>query len=246
MRLARSLRKRWLALRLLLGFPPDYVCRGVRVPYRLALNGDVRRQLSDGVYELHEATLVEQHLPPGKEVLELGACIGVVSSLILSLRPVRLVSVEAMPSMADAARQVVALNHRDAPWELVVMAVGPAGVSEADFRWSPDLPLSGTVMPGDDMPVVLRVPVRTLAELTATHSMPRDAWLVMDIEGVELELAKNQRDALRHYAGIIAECHDTSDDSGPVSRSEVVRAIESAGFALVRSLGATSVFLRLD
>lgn len=143
-----------------------------------------RGQLDALSYEAKEAQYIRAYLPAGVEVLELGASLGIGSSVIPGRRPARLVSYEAVGPLADVARQVVAHNHPAAPWGLIHCAVA------AESAKAP-----------------VRVPAVSLAGAIARYRMPVTAWLVMDIEGMEWELARHQAAALRHFDGIIVECH---------------------------------------
>ncbi len=245
MKLWSSIYKRWRKLRLFLGTYPDSVCMGVRVPAKLVPTENLRQSLDTNQYEAAEGFLVREHLPSGVTVLELGACMGIISSLILSRKPTRLVSVEALPNMAKIARRVVAHNYPRAPWELVMGAVGPIGVKEADFYWCNKFyTLSGGIVPRKPIPFLMRVSVVTLADLIQRHSIPVNSWLVMDIEGTELELARNQAPALRHFVGIIVECHDTPEGAFVVSQAEVLAALVDAGFTIICTQNGTSVLRR--
>jgi len=208
------------------------------VPSRIILG-----QLDACSYEAKEARFIRAYLPPGAEVLELGASLGIVSSIILGRRPARLVSYEAVNPLAAVARQVVAHNHPAAPWELVHCAVADEGVSEVAFDWSPEYTQGGSVARSEGT-ARLRVPAASLAAVIARHGFPETAWLVMDIEGMEWELARRQAAALRHFAGIIVECHDVKDGGRSVPHVEVVGALVAAGFDLVARRGQVSVLRR--
>jgi len=67
---------------------------------------------------------------------------------------------------------------------------------------------------------------------------------VMDIEGMEWELARRQAAALRHFAGIIVECHDVKDGERQVPHEEVVAELAKAGFEIAARRGQVSVLLR--
>ena len=74
---------------------------GVEVPLALVPNRNILGQLDALSYEAKEARYIQAHLPAGAEVLELGASLGIVSSIILGRRPSRLVSYEAVEVGTD-------------------------------------------------------------------------------------------------------------------------------------------------
>jgi FkbM family methyltransferase len=200
-------------------------------------------QLDAGSYEAKEARYIQAYLPRGATVLELGASLGVVSSIILGRKPERLISYEAVGPLGDIARQVVAHNHPAAPWELVHCAIAAEGIDEVSFDWSPEYTQGGTVA-DESAKSLIRVPAVSLAGAIARHRLPATAWLVMDIEGMEWELARRQAAGLRHFAGIIVECHDTTDGGRHVPHAQVLEEITRAGFDIVDRRGKVAVLMR--
>jgi FkbM family methyltransferase len=237
---------RILAMARMLGYHGDHRLFGVEVPLRLVPSVIIRQQLDAGSYEAKEARFIQEYLPPGSEVLELGASLGIVSSVILGRRPSRLVSYEAVPCLADIARQMVAHNHPDAPWELVQCAIADEGVSEVSFAWSPEYTQGGSVArdSGEGEGATLRVPAASLSGVIERHGLKSSAWLVMDIEGMEWELARRQAAGLRHFAGIIVECHDITDGGRHVPPALVLEEITRAGFDIVDRQGRVAVLMR--
>ena len=246
MRIYASMKWRILAMARMWGYRGDPRLFGVEVPLRLVPSVIIRQQLDAGSYEAKEARFIQEYLPPGSEVLELGASLGIVSSIILGRRPSRLVSYEAVPGLADIARQMVAHNHPDAPWELVHCAIATEGASEVSFAWSPEYTQGGSVArgPGAGEGATLLVPAASLAGVIERHGLPSSAWLVMDIEGMEWELARRQAAGLRHFAGIIVECHDITDGGRHVPHAQVLEEITRAGFDIVDRRGKVSVLMR--
>jgi FkbM family methyltransferase len=243
MRIFTSVKWRILAIARMLGYRGNPRLFGVEVPLRLVPSQLVLRQLDAGSYEAKEARFIQAYLPTGSVVLELGASLGVISSVIHGRWPSRLVSYEAVPRLADIARQTVAHNHPEAPWELVSCAIAAEGVAEVSFNWSPEYTQGGAVAAGS-APSLIRVPAVSLAGAVARHRLPATAWLVMDIEGMEWELARHQAEALRHFEGIIVECHQVSSDGRVVPHAEVLAELAKAGFGIVVRRGQVAVLRR--
>ena len=133
MRIIASVKWRLLALARACGYQGSPRLFGVVVPLRLVPSKVVLGQLDAGSYEAKEARYIQAYLPAGATVLELGASLGVVSSIILGRKPERLISYEAVGPLGDIARRVVAYNHPAAPWELVHCAIAAEGVDEVSF-----------------------------------------------------------------------------------------------------------------
>jgi FkbM family methyltransferase len=173
----------------------------------------------------------------------LGASLGIVSSIILGCRPSRLISYEAVGPLTEVARQVVAHNHPSAPWTLVHCAIAGEGVAEVSFDWSPAHTQGGSVA-AEPAKSHLRVPAESLAAAIARHQLSTSAWLVMDIEGMEWSIARQQAAALRHFTGIIVECHDIREGGRTIPHEEVVAELAKAGFDIIARRGQVSVLLR--
>lgn len=246
MRIYASAKWRVLALARIFGYRGNPRLFDVEVPLRLVPSDIILQQLDAGSYEAKEARFIQSYLPPGRDVLELGASLGIISSVIIGRRPARLVSYEAVPSLVEIARQMVAHNHHEAPWELVHCAIADQDISEVSFAWSPKYTQGGSVArdPSTESGVTLRVPAVSLAGAIERHGLADSSWLVMDIEGMEWELALSQAEALRHFAGIIVECHDISDRERYVPHAKVLEEIARAGFDIVDRHGRVAVLIR--
>jgi FkbM family methyltransferase len=243
MRIWSSLRWRALAVARAWGYRGNPRLFGVEVPLALVPNRNVLGQLDALSYEAKEARYIQAYLPADAEVMELGASLGIVSSIILGRRPSRLVSYEAVGPLTEVARQVVAHNHPAAPWTLVHCAIAGEGVTEVSFDWSPEHTQGGSVA-SEPAKTHLRVPAESLAAAIARHRLPTSAWLVMDIEGMEWQIARQQAAALRHFAGIIVECHDIREDGQVIPHAQVLAALAQAGFDVIARRGQVSVLRR--
>ena len=142
-----------------------------------------------------------------------------------------------------AESSAIASNVLSPRTVLVHCAIADEGVAEVAFDWSPEYTQGGSVA-REGGPSRLRVPAASLAKVIARHALPVSAWLVMDIEGMEWELARRQAASLRHFAGIIVECHDVKDGERQVPHEEVVAELAKAGFEIVARRGQVSVLRR--
>lgn len=243
MRIWSSIRWRALALARSCGYRGNPRLFGVEVPLALVPSRSILGQLDALSYEAKEARFIRAYLPAGVEVLELGASLGIVSSIILGRRPSRLISYEAVGPLAAVAREVVAHNHPGAPWTLVDRAIAGEGVAEVSFDWSPEHTQGGSVA-SEPAKARLRVPAESLAGAVARHQLAASAWLVMDIEGMEWQIAREQAAALRRFAGIIVECHDIREGGRLIPHADVLAEIAKAGFDVIARRGQVSVLRR--
>jgi len=238
MRLLHSLRGRLLALMRRCGHRGDAVFFGVRVPVALMPSPTIVGHLDAQRYERAETLLVREFLPAGATVLEFGGSLGVVSSVILGRQPSRLVSYEAVPAFAAVARKVVAHNFPQADYVCVNEAVGPVGVTEVAFNWSPEHSLAGSAGTAACEGLgLIRVPAVDLRTAVMRHHIAEGAWLVADIEGMEFELLLNQAEAFAPFAGIIIECHTGEHAGRHHDQREVETMLASVGFRLLRRIG---------
>jgi hypothetical protein len=127
---------------------------------------------------------------------------------------------------------------------LVHCAIAAEGVDEVSFDWSPEYTQGGSVA-DKSAKSLIRVSAESLGRAIERHRLPRTAWLVMDIEGMEWEIARHQAAALGHFAGIIVECHDVKDGDRHVSHAQVLAELALAGFEIAARRGQVSVLLRL-
>jgi FkbM family methyltransferase len=236
-KLAHSISKRalWAPRRILYAINGYATLGGLKLPLH-EFSKESRALLVRGYYEQAEIEFVERHIPRGAYVVELGASIGVISCHILKTSPEFLLSFEAVGDWAKLARKTVGLNFPNAPYELKEMAIGRIGQKEVRFAFDSQENLGGQVVDGQGEETgrsIITVPAISLSEVNEIHHVPVDSWLVMDIEGAEWDLARNQGPALRRYQGIIVECHQVTDEGRRVTPKDILDQFQTHGFSLV-------------
>jgi FkbM family methyltransferase len=204
---------------------------GIKLPF-YEITETSRLHLLNGTYEDVERNFVRNYITTSAYVVELGASIGVISCHILQKRPTKLLSFEAVAQWAKIARLTVGLNFKNPPFELVEMAIAPVGQSGVAFKYDAQENLGGLVVPVSDSGSIT-VPALSLYDVNSNYGVPPNAWLVMDIEGMEWDIAKYQSDALRRYEGVIVECHKTTDGQISITPARIVDEIILCGFKLV-------------
>ena len=192
--------------------------------------------LSD-LYEEPERRALKMFLDPSLPVIELGACIGVVSCLTnRQLRqPENHVVVEANPALLPILEQNRKRNN--CRFKITHAAVSH-GADRIIFNVNENI-LASSLNGGDQKAIV--VSAVTLQRLLDQHGFER-ATLICDIEGAELELVENELQTLRErVATIIMELHDRIVGDEPTER--MLSRLESAGFKIVDRQGDVVVLV---
>lgn len=190
----------------------------------------------NGSYEAEERELVSAFIRPDDSVLELGACLGIVSCItnkLLADKP-RHVVVEGNPFCIPTLHRNRELNQ----CEFLVENCAVSTQRDATFYLHPTYVVGGTTQRQSSRPV--RVPAYSLAELDARHG-PFSA-LIMDIEGSELEIFAASAEILTRYRLVIAELHPWAINDDRVKRCREI--LSAAGFHFKRRAGITEAWQR--
>ena len=183
--------------------------------------------LSD-LYEEPERAAIKKYVKPELPVIELGACIGVVSCLTnRRLRqPENHVVVEANPALLPILKQN--RDRNECHFKIVHAAVSP-GARSITFNVNQNI-LASSVH-GDNQQAVV-VPAVTLQRLLNEHGFQR-ATLICDIEGAELQLVESELKILsERIVTIIMELHDRIVGDEPTRH--MLATLQSAGFAVAQ------------
>ncbi|MFO1403154.1 MAG: FkbM family methyltransferase [Azonexus sp.] len=187
-------------------------------------------------HEFDERELVKQYLPHDATVLELGACLGIVSCVIGRAldRPERHVAVEANPALISALEA-----NRDRNTASFRVEHGLVSRrSDGSFFLSDCFVMSsGTADVGEK----ITVPVLTVEEIEARNQLKFDA-VFMDIQGGELEFLEDNADFLTRCRCVILEVHPhiIGEEKCELCRTR----LKSAGLELTAHRGLVEVWLR--
>jgi FkbM family methyltransferase len=190
----------------------------------------------NGSYESDERELIRKWIQPSDSVIELGACLGVVSCVtnrLLSDKSKHVV-VEANPFCIAAIYRNRNLNG--AGFLIEHCAVG--NQSEVTFYLHPVYIVGGSSQRKTDQPV--RLPAKSLRQLENERG-PFTA-LIIDIEGSELEVFESSKDILRRFRIVIAELHDWAIGDAGVERCRQI--LLGSGLLFVGRAGITEVWQR--
>jgi len=155
-----------------------------------------------GDYEKEERELVRRWVRPEDSVLELGACLGIVSCVTNQLLAdkSRHVVVEANPYCLETLYRNKELNHSG----FLIEHCAVAGQSETTFYLHPIYIVGGTPLRPTGRPV--RVPAKSLRQLASERGP--FTTLIMDIEGGELGALADSREILKGLRLVIVELHN--------------------------------------
>lgn len=176
---------------------------GVRVPIRREeVSDEIWQALRSGEYEANEARRVSRAIRSGDRVLELGAGLGIITSIIAAIEGVRVWSFEADPETVRLAKRVIETNCDDnVLLANGILAAGPsrsiAFYQRADFWMSSTFARQG--------PYERAVEIET-SNIDVFIRQNRINVLVMDIEGAELELLQHAE--LPGVERVFLELHD--------------------------------------
>lgn len=183
-----------------------------------------RGQFPINFYEKQERRYLKQYLPKNATVLELGACLGVVSCLTNRLldHPDRHVVVEANPNLLPVIEENKRRNHCDFHIEHCMVSSRPTN----EFYIGKTI-----LMSSNRRQSATRISVagKTVSDLERNYGMKFDA-LVMDIEGGELDFLRENREWLKGLNLIFMEVHPHRDILSNEEVAECLNILETAGF----------------
>lgn len=191
--------------------------------------------LGDG-YECHERILISRLVLPDDRVIELGACLGVVSCLTNKLLADRSkhVVVEANPLCLRSLYRNRELNRAAFLIEHCAVDSRP----EVTFYLHPRFIVGGSLQRPSNLPVLL--PAKSLRQLDRERGP--FSVLIIDIEGSEREVFENSTDLLKRYRLVIVELHDSDIGADGVERCRQI--LRDCGLELVDRSGTVEAWRR--
>jgi FkbM family methyltransferase len=189
-----------------------------------------------GDYEREERELIRRWIRPEDRVIELGACLGVVSCVTNRLLADKTghVVVEANPFCIGALYRNKEMNG--AGFLIEHCAVGRE--REVTFYLHPVYIVGGTSQRATGRP--FRLPAKSLRQLEEERG-PFTA-LIMDIEGSEREVFEDSAEDLKRYRVVIVELHDWA--IGAEGTEGCRRILRDCGFHFAGRAGITEAWER--
>jgi FkbM family methyltransferase len=189
-----------------------------------------------GEYEAEECALVREFVQPGDTVLELGACMGVVSCVTNKrLRDkTRHAVVEGNPRLIPTLQRSRELNACG----FIIENCAASNEPEVTFFLHPVYIVGGSTQRESKDSV--RIPGRSWRDLDRKYGP--FTTLIMDVEGSELEVLEGSRELTFRYRLVIAELHEWAIGSEKVERCREL--LRNGGLQFVGSTGITEVWRR--
>lgn len=223
-RLKYAVKLWWAGLRFDL-FEQTYKVEGLEfeIPYHLT-HRQFRGRFPLDMYEAEERRHLKNYLAPDSTVLELGACLGVVSCLInrLLTKPERHVAVEAHPELAQYTERNRLKNNCLFKVEHCIIS----DQKENSF-FIHKLITGGSTH--RQIGKKINVTGKTITELEAAHGLRFDT-LIMDIEGGELAFFKHYKHDLSRFRKIFVELHPFENILTPEEAAECQQILVESGF----------------
>lgn len=165
----------------------------------------LRGQFPIDFYEKQERRYLKQFLPKNATVLELGACLGIVSCLTNRLldHPERHVVVEANPNLIPVIEENKRRNNCKFHIEHCMVSGRPVN----------EFFIGKTILMGSNRrksATRISVAGKSVAALEKEYEMKFDA-LIMDIEGGELDFLRENAEKLKELNVIFMEVHPHKD-----------------------------------
>lgn len=162
----------------------DIFINGVCVPHDPAvITPAIRAAMLGGAFETRESRRIPEIVEPGDRVLEIGAGIGFISTILARQRQVASVlAVEANPHLMDYMTRLHTVNDVTKVRRLNAVLSGAAGRGSATFYLRADFWM-GSLMPEPNPYVgTVEVPTRNFSNLLQDEAI---SLIVCDVEGAE-------------------------------------------------------------
>lgn len=203
------------------------------LPYR------VRAAVFWNLYESAEARLLKQWLPKDIPVIELGASLGIISKLIRHLTRQPIYCVEANPLLISSIG--FNLDSEKNSKHYIIQKAIHYSEDFVTFTWNEGDNLTGRI----DQAGAERVECITVSAIIQANQWS-DIALVMDIEGAEIEIIKEDVQGLQCCKIIIAELHTSYFGDRFYTVEDLSVLIQDRGFKQVARDGNCFTFQRME
>ncbi len=191
----------------------------------------------NGSYEADERELVRSFVQSADTVLELGACLGIVSCVTNKALAdkTKHVVVEGNPMLIPTLQRNRELNACG----FVIENCAVSNESEVTFFLHPIYIVGGNTQRESKDSV--RIPGRSWRDLDRKYGS--FTTLIMDVEGSELDVLEGSRELISRYRLVIAELHEWAIGKEKVERCREL--LRTGGLQLAKRVGITEAWERL-
>jgi FkbM family methyltransferase len=191
------------------------------------------------LYEKPERQLVTKYIQGDESVLELGACIGIVSCIVNKRlqRPVQHVVVEANPSLIPWLEE----NKKSNECSFAVESCIVSNKKEDYFYFGQSI-VSGSLLQGAAGTATrTKVQGKSFDEIQRSHNIKFDT-LIMDIEGGEHEFLTQNKSISTQLNLLIIENHPHILSQKQIDEYEAL--LLASGLVVAETVDTTKVWLR--
>jgi FkbM family methyltransferase len=241
----RIICSKWIGIAIGRVFADRIPFHGIRVSVGEMISPKNKALLFWGLYESAEYRFIRDYLVPHLPVIEAGAGIGAITSVIARiLEPSQqIVCIEGNPNILPLLRRNLTENASHLKWTVVEGAVGAHTESIAFEVAENNLCSTASQQPRAHTQAIT-VPCVPVSSVLSQVNWQGGYQLVADIEGGEASLLVDDSVALTRCQRVIIELHDTSYHAVRYTIADLQRMIEHRGFTEVARHGAVRVFER--
>jgi FkbM family methyltransferase len=150
------------------------------------MSRQMRAIIRSGQYEKHEARQIPRIVEDGDRVVELGAGVGFIGSLVAKTGKASSINIyEANPKLIPVIQRTKELNNASFNVHNAVVLSAEVSSHEVPFYVRPDFWASSLSPDPYGYSEIVNVPVISFADMIAKHD---PTMLIVDIEGGELDL----------------------------------------------------------
>jgi FkbM family methyltransferase len=203
-------------------------------------NDIVRAMIFFGFYESAECRLLKKYFPKNKNVIELGASMGIVSSIILDSIQAncKAILLEANPFLISTIESNVE-SFKNKDFSIINKAICYSGNTTVDLCISSNNTEVSLNCNTTSSKFYTSVSACKLRDISLTND---NYTLVCDIEGAEIDMLKYDIEALDNCTNMFIELHVTKSNGVIYSIPKMVKMIEKLKFNLVERDGNVFYF----
>ncbi len=186
------------------------------------------------MYESAEVRLIKKYLPMNHKVVEIGSSIGAVSSIISQKTPKYLYLVEPNPYLTDILNRNM-LKNSTSDYKIFNCGISGSNTGSILYFNKGETNLTSYISAYPEK-ISLEIKSLTLSEIVNYEKLD-SFFLVCDIEGMEVEILKEDTESLKNCIGIIIELHQTEYKKKRYTQTDLLQEFLDLGFEKIDSDG---------
>ncbi|EFO31313.1 FkbM family methyltransferase [Roseibium sp. TrichSKD4] len=151
--------------------------------------GKIVDALLNKTYESDEAYCVKNLVKPGDRILEIGAGMGFITTILSQIEDVKVWSFDANPALIELLKRTATINNNNVA-SLNIGAFSAKAHGEMDFYIRQEFWMSSLYKEQGPYEEVIKIKTRNIDDFIRDNSIN---CLVMDIEGAEKEILEDAK-----------------------------------------------------